>query len=88
MVTTDSKSYKKKVYHSSEYLAYLLDLFEGRLTLNEILEHDMHLIMSMREAKEKQMEERSRQYKKIQRGHDGTPPATAQQNEHGFLNPM
>ena len=48
MVTTDSKSYKKKVYHSSEYLAYLLDLFEGRLTLNEILEHDMHLIMSMR----------------------------------------
>ena len=51
---------KEKVYNDTEYIMYLLDLFEGRVTLDDIMEkYNIPFIMSLREKKEEQLSKRS-----------------------------
>jgi len=88
MVANDSRTYKKKVYHSVEYITYLLELFEGKISLEDIMNTDLNILMSMREAKEKQLKRREQDMKKIQRGQDPSISSKVDDNEHGYLRPL
>lgn len=49
----------------------------------------MNMILSMREAKEKQLREREAHMKKIHKNSNVKPlTPIVEENEHGFLNPL
>ena len=77
-----------KVYNDAGYITYLLDLFEGRLSLEDIMNYDLSLIMSMRESKEKQLEKRSQAIRKASNPASKIPSASNNDNTHGHLNPI
>jgi len=57
-----------------EFVVNLLDLFEGRLTLTDILSHPIAALMEMKNAKEKEITARSREIQKSTKV-VGKPPA-------------
>lgn len=77
-----------KVYNDAGYITYLLDLFEGRLSLEDIMNYDLSLIMSMRESKEKQLEKRSQAIRKASNPASKISSASNNDNTHGHLNPI
>ena len=77
-----------KVYNDAGYITYLLDLFEGRLSLEDIMNYDLSLIMSMRESKEKQLEKRSQAIRKASNPTSKISSSSNNDNTHGHLNPI
>lgn len=57
-----------------ESVVYLLDLFEGRLSLTDVLAQPIAALMEMKNAKEKELTARSQELKKSTRAL-GKPPA-------------
>lgn len=53
----------------------LLDLFEGRLTLSDIMSHPIAALTEMKNAKEKEIMARSREIQKTTKMAAGKPPA-------------
>jgi len=76
-----------KVYNNAGYLTYLLDLFEGKISLNDLLYNDVSLIMSMREDKEQQLKKRSQAIKKMNTNNavQSLTPTTDSGNDIGYL---
>lgn len=46
---------------------YLLDIFDGKLSLGEILHSDLRIINAMKKVKEEQLENQRKQVEAIQR---------------------
>ena len=56
---------EKKIKYDANYVNYLLNLFEGRISVTEILQLPLSFLNELQKHKEKELEERAKEINKI-----------------------
>lgn len=60
----------KKILVNANYISYLLNIFDGKLSYNDIVSMPLSRLSQLQKIKEKELEERSKHIKSMQNGKD------------------
>lgn len=58
----------KKILVNANYISYLLNIFDGKLSYNDIVSMPLSRLSQLQKIKEKELEERSKHIKSMQNG--------------------
>lgn len=63
---TASERIKLKTQYDAKYMLYLLDIFDGKLSINDIQNIDLKLLIEMKNIKEEKLEKEAKKMAMIQ----------------------